>query len=109
MNKPQTKAALIRYLTEHPHLRWEYPEALVLATMKGKPLIEGRKFLRVQGGRFVFAKPDGDETYLGDAKASDFEFHDSHFAVKFPVEWKGSAEYRMRYFYLDEPAQVTSV
>ena len=102
MDKPTTKAALVRYLTANPYLRWEYPESLVIATMVDKPRIEGRKFLKVQGGRFAFEKPCGSTTFLGECKASDFIFHDDHFEVKFDPSW--NTDETMKYYYLDEPA-----
>jgi hypothetical protein len=113
MSKPNTKAALIRYLKENPYIRWTHPgfgpAAVVHSNVGAVPhpgrceKTEVRKFLRVQGGRFVFLTPQGKESHL-DANAKQMAFDDGGFNVKFDESWTDMAGKSMRYDYIDEAA-----
>jgi hypothetical protein len=91
----RTRAALARYLAEHPHLRFEYPGGIIpkYPTTTSSP----RTFLRQISKGFVFRTEDGRESTL-DFKAGDVEFHDDHFAIRFPADWNVGNKV-MRYYY----------
>jgi hypothetical protein len=92
----QTRAALVRYLKEHPKLRMEYPAGILGFWPQG--MVDSRVFLRANDQVFTLTRPDGSETCLA-ALARDLEFHEDHFAVKFPESW--NTQERIRYYYVD--------
>jgi hypothetical protein len=96
MPQIHSKAALARYLKENPKLRMEYPAGVLHLWPQG--MIDSRCFLRSTSRGFVLTKPDGAETQL-DFAAGDVEFHEDHFAVKFPESW--NTQERIRYYYVN--------
>lgn len=100
MPQIKTMTDLVRHLTANPNLRMEYPAGVMRSCPNGST--KPRMFVRKTSRSLVFLTEDGQETHL-DAKAKDLEFHDDHFAVRFPKDWNVPNNTAIRYFYVANP------
>lgn len=99
MDKPKSKAALTRYLTANPYLKFFHPGGV---TSIQAPTLKPRKFLHMKAGRFVFETEDGKETNL-DMPGKEAHFFDDRFEVEFGKDWGDLAGQRMVYWYMSQP------